>query len=670
MRKRTLLFGMMSIFLLILSVAIDFTTLAASDAQNANRMNVVFVMDQSGSMDGTDGAGLRYDAMDLFLGLATENGNYMGAVLFNDNIVLNRDISLINGSGDKSALSKSVRSVKSEGNTNIGKAIETAASMLKASGNTDLPSAIILLSDGNTYLGEDQERLENSYKSRENAIKTAVEEEYKIYSICLNADNTADPAELRKISEATGGTSVEVKNAEDLKDVFNQFYNIIYSTETETLGDLIIPENGEAEILFDIPKIGVEEANIIITTLNTDTSYVLYKPNGKACTDTELNDMKVTAQTFSVLKIQNPDDGQWKLKVKGIPGDNVKIEMVYNSDIALVQNVNPEGDIFVDTDVVLIAQLLNKGTIVTDDSVYEEYPIYVSITDINTGAAKEYEMDINNHQGEYTFRLSPQKEYDIYSYCVVNGMELYSSTLRVSASNTLPTSKEDLIEIKRIVFPFTDAEYLYNLSSVIMDMEDTILTYNISQSDFDSSLVYVDGENLAVRIKEIGRGGELYVTAADSEGGSVEVHIIIKTISILPFLLLIIAVVIVILILCLIRNRNKVIRGRVQIIPYNEDAVNTPNTQICEGVKGKMRIERCLNVRENIGIDMKSTYFIPGEQESYIYIISKNGYYTDADPDVKNKKICLEGGIEVDISSDIDFTKGMKVTYMPDDMEF
>ncbi|RAZ91137.1 hypothetical protein DK853_42035, partial [Klebsiella oxytoca] len=73
--------------------------------------------------------------MDLFLGLATESGNYMGAVAFDDDIILKRDIAGIEGLNDKTALSSDVRSVSSRGDTNIGKAIEAATQMLQESGN-------------------------------------------------------------------------------------------------------------------------------------------------------------------------------------------------------------------------------------------------------------------------------------------------------------------------------------------------------------------------------------------------------------------------------------------------------------------------------------------------------------------------------------------------------
>lgn len=671
MRQRKVLTGLLTAFALLLSLAGSITAFAV-DTPNANRMNVVFVMDESGSMAKTDGSSLRYDAMDLFLGLATESGNYMGAVAFDEDVILQRDITAIEGLNDKTALSQEVRRVGSRGDTNIGKAIETAVQMLQDSGNPSLPSAVILLSDGNTDLGGNDDRLQESYASRENAINIARANGYKIYSVCLNTNGDADPAELQEISSATGGTSVEVRSADDLKEVFSQFYSIIYSTETIVLGDMVIPESGEGEIPFNIPRIGVEEANIIISTLNPNTRYMLYQPSGIAYTEAELNAMKITAQTFSVLKIQNPEAGEWKLIVKGIPGDSIKIEMIYNSDLTIAQNFNSGNPVFADSDVVIGAQISNMGTVITDMAIYQDYPIHVVITDVSSGTADDYEMAVNNQQAEYIFHLAQGAEYDVYSYCQIDNLTVTSETARLSAGGSLPVASENPIEITRTI-PFTKADYLFDLSSVFSDSEDANLSYSITQSDFDSSVVSVEGENLNIKIKEIGKGGELFVTASNSSGGSIEVRVILKTINMLPVLLAIlaaVAVLVLVIVLLVARKKGSVpINGRIQIIPYNEDGViGNPNTY--EGSRGKMMIGRCLSIRENIGIDIKNTYFIHGEKDSYIYLVSKNGYYTDVNPDVKDKKIRLDSEMEVDISSDIDFTKGMRVMYIPDETEY
>lgn len=672
MRQRKVLTGLLTAFAMLLMSLAGSITAAAVDTPNANRMNVVFVMDESGSMSKTDADSLRYDAMDLFLGLATESGNYMGAVAFDDDIILKRDIAGIEGLNDKTALSREVRSASSRGDTNIGKAIETATQMLQESGNPALPSAIILLSDGNTDLGGNDARLQESYASRDNAIEVARANGYKIYSVCLNTNGDADPAELQEISAATGGTSVEVKSAEDLKEVFSQFYNIIYSTETIVLGDIVIPDNGEAEIPFNIPRIGVEEANIIINTLNPNTSYMLYQPSGIAYTESELDAMKITAKTFSVLKIQNPEAGAWRLIVKGVPGDSIKIEMIYNSDLDIVQNFNSGNPVFADADVLIGAQISNMGNLITDPAIYQDYPMHVVLTEVGSGTVNDYEMTAGSQQAEYTFHLPQGAEYDVYTYCSIDNLTVTSETARLSAGRPLPVASEDPIEITKTL-PFTKAEYLFDLSSVFSDSEDATLSYSITQSEFDSSVVSVEGENLNIKVKEIGKGGELFVTATNSGGGSIEVQVILKTVNILPLLLAILAAVVVLVLVIVLlgvkKKGNVPINGRIQIIPYNEDGViGNPNT--FEGGRGKMMIGHYLTIRENVGIDIRNTYFIHGEKDSYIYLVSKNGYYTDVNPDVKNKKIRLDSEMEVDVSSDIDFIKGIRVMYISDEMNY
>ena len=81
----------LAVFLMLTGVLCNSMTVQAADTDE-HRMNVVFVLDQSGSMAKTDANALRYEAVDLFLGLSTETGNYMGAVVFDDSIVLQRDV--------------------------------------------------------------------------------------------------------------------------------------------------------------------------------------------------------------------------------------------------------------------------------------------------------------------------------------------------------------------------------------------------------------------------------------------------------------------------------------------------------------------------------------------------------------------------------------------------
>ena len=84
---------------------------ASAEEPNAdvNRFNVVLVIDKSGSLrdangQGTDPDGLRFDAMRLFLGLLTERGNNVGAVVFDQEIRYDSGLRKMDGMEDKKNL--------------------------------------------------------------------------------------------------------------------------------------------------------------------------------------------------------------------------------------------------------------------------------------------------------------------------------------------------------------------------------------------------------------------------------------------------------------------------------------------------------------------------------------------------------------------------------------
>lgn len=649
-------------------------TAAAAGNDRANRMNVVFVLDESGSMSGTDSSKLRYEAVDLFLGIATDTGNYMGAVAFNDMIVQKEDIREITGKGSKNILSDSIRRAQSHGDTDIGKAIELATQMLEQGSDNGLSSAIILLSDGNTDLPEDitGKAMEASAISKENAIASARKNGVKIHTICLNANGQAKKEELQEISDATGGICVEVKSAEDLKDVFRQFYGMIYSTDTIKLADTVIPVDGELEIPFEIPMIGVEEANIIINTLNADTSYNLSNPSGYGYTQAEMKDMEIKARTFTIIKIQNPEAGNWKLLVRGVAGDQVTIDMVYNSDLTLEMESNVSGSIPLGGDVEFTARLFNNGMAVTDEEVYKNYSFYLTVKDTRTGNSEEKEMEAGGDCARYIMQPGQYGDLEFQACCGIDSMLVKSDVIFLSIGNTPPAATGNPIIISRLITPFSEDLYTVDLNQYVTDAEDTELSYSISFSEFDDKVVSVDHSELNIRIKECGKG-VLTVTAMDSGGESIEVDVHIKIQNIFPIIgvimILIILIIVMLIFIIRMKKNNGMIRGRIQIAGFNEDGfVCAPET--FDGNKGKMALSRYVYFKEDVGINLARTYLMAGEKASYIYLVSPTGYYTDFAPTDRNKKIRIEAEMEMNISSDIDFEKGIRIVYIPNEINY
>lgn len=202
---------------LAMVVAFSFSiTMAAfgAQAETAKKFNVVFALDASSSMNSTDPNGWRFDAIEQFLSLLSMEGNYAGAVTFNGDIVQEEAVSEITSNEDKDGLADVLKKTTPDGYTNIGAALVKANELLK-SGDSNLPSIIILLSDGNTDMASTS-KYEASMKSQKDAIETSVKNGTEIYCVGLNANGKVKATELKNLSQKTGGKTKIVSKASDL----------------------------------------------------------------------------------------------------------------------------------------------------------------------------------------------------------------------------------------------------------------------------------------------------------------------------------------------------------------------------------------------------------------------------------------------------------------------
>lgn len=78
-----------------------------------------------------------------------------------------------------------------------------------------------------------------------------------------------------------------------------------------------------------------------------------------------------------------------------------------------------------------------------------------------------------------------------------------------------------------------------------------------------------------------------------------------------------------------------------------------------------MRLGSYLSYNQDVGVDFGSSYLIAGKRDGYIYLISKKGYYTNRNHGIKSKKLRLDANIDIQVSSDMDFRRYLKITYLP-----
>ena len=150
--------GMAAVLALMLALALVCPCLANAEepSKTVNRFNVVLVVDKSGSLrsdhgGGTDPDGLRFDAMRLFLGLLTETGNNVGAVVFDEQIRHVSELIPVDSMADKKEIIRQIEAFTPSYDTDIGSAVLRATELLAGmKEKNDLPCMILLFSDGMT----------------------------------------------------------------------------------------------------------------------------------------------------------------------------------------------------------------------------------------------------------------------------------------------------------------------------------------------------------------------------------------------------------------------------------------------------------------------------------------------------------------------------------------
>lgn len=517
----------------LLCVALLSTVALAEERPGGNHFNVEIVLDASGSMQKTDPSGYRYEAIRLFVNLLAERENVLGGIVFSTDIDAQQPPTEITNQSGKNAVIDQLESVPPTGGwTNIGQGLNLAVDELQTCGNAENPSVIILLSDGNTDMATPEEE-QASLDIKAEAIQKARESGIAIYSVCLNANRTADTSEMEQISKATGGVFLEVSKAEDLRDVFNTFYSLIYGTATNEIIQAAFPDSGLVEKTFDIPGLGVEEVNIIV--YGKATQIQLYRPDG-----TEYPAALVVSNSFAMMKVTDVTPGTWRIVVRGVPGDQIKVNLVYNPNLTVNAAIVNEDDVINPTDPVKVtATLTSGGVIATDAGQYNGYAAVLHVldaygTEIETEpmtlGPQGFEVRKNLGEGTYYFQASVSGNYLEKQSARLGPVRVSATALtEEEKNNTPPTPVEDVVKKTVYLWPGKGGSLELDLNTLATDAQDAKLDYRIVSTAFLEGTDYtVDGDILRMDHFSLSKGS-FDIQATDSGGLSCRIQLIVSS---------------------------------------------------------------------------------------------------------------------------------------------
>lgn len=649
-----LLIGVMLTSLCVTTFAMD------SDDSVRNRYNVVFVTDESGSMNYTDPNGLRYEAIRRFVALMAQQGNSVGSVNFGTDVITRQEVTPISGFSEKEAFVEELVIGSTSGWTNIGAGLMEAVTMLDNGANQNNPSVIILLTDGNTDMPND-DQLQESLNQKAEAIEIARQAGYQIYTISLNVDGTADNTELNQIANATGGEFQEVRKAEDLEDIQTMYYKMIFgAVEGDDAEDITINSEGYAEKEFEVPGIGVEEFNVLLEGEVSD--YSLTDPEGFTYSGKDLEAITMAGQDFTVIKVENPIGGTWKVVVYGNPGTQVNFRLLYNSDFYLSTSVSPEGEYKLNQKVTFGLTVCDRSGPITDAERYVGFSAQLHLT-VN-GVEKTYDMKLGNGGFTYDIELTDQGTYHAYM-TATNGdySSMSDETYELNVENNAPIASGEELSGHANIWPMVGGNATIDLSNAASDPDGDAIIYTVESTAFLPEDYSLEGSTLTVSNFSISKGS-FTIRATDPYGAycTVEVTATSTNIGLVMAILVVVgALIALIVIILVIRYLTSIpFMGTISVEKHDyEDNSYTMPATLTPG-RGRVRLE-------TFGVGTcglpSGSYFQAGGKDKHIYFVSKKPVYSDAVAGA-SKKIPIDGnGLEVLICTDGNMEKGIRVTF-------
>ncbi|KAE8559921.1 hypothetical protein BJH92_11795 [Paenibacillus polymyxa] len=482
--------------------------------------DAVFVLDTSYSMRDTDPEGIAAEVISMFMDLSDADRTRVGFVAYNHHVVASKPLTSIGVAAQKSQIQQEIRMLNRSGYTDLGLGLHKGSELLAAGASQGRQPFMILLSDGETDFGASSGSRSKGDSNNDvsSVIKSAQTKGYPVYTIGLNHDGTVNRQELERIASQTGGTSFITSSAEDLPEILNRIF--ASQIRSKLVPVAAITTTGEMqELTVTLPDSSMEEANLVLLSEHPLLETQLYSNSE--------NVRRYKSSRYAILKIEHPQAGKVKLKLRGIRGDLVKINLLGSyrleaeATIRGTQTTATHGgkpmQLLKGQATPFQAQLLlPDGQNLTDEAVYTSLQAHIIVTPVKGGTAKKVPMTYKSgafhteyafpQTGDYTWQLSLDSP-QWYRKGIVH---------KVHATNAAPQALNDLT----IHLVKEDGDSRRSLSDFIVDPNHDKLNYKLdSGASEDTINAEINGNDLLLSKLHTG-DTKLKITATDPEGAS------------------------------------------------------------------------------------------------------------------------------------------------------
>lgn len=301
-------FSSLILFALLL-VCLPIPQPVTAQSPQPNQVNVLFILDDSGSMAGNDPNDLRYTAAKLFIA-SLDDQDQVAAIRFSSqSSLIISEFTPVGNSAQKAGLLEALQPVKADGYTDVKAALNDAEVLIQAAGGTGSKTVVIFLTDGkpeipNPYTGYEDE-----------ALAVAKRLGAPVYAIALT--HQSQSAFLNQVAAQTGGKVIPAKSANDLLDSYLQILGDL--KDRTVMGEGAVHSPAETAIHLDLALMPYVSKVTFIVSQDPGVKAHLLGPDGTEIVPNQpqVSFAMTSDPNFSAYTVSNPASGDWTFRLQG-----------------------------------------------------------------------------------------------------------------------------------------------------------------------------------------------------------------------------------------------------------------------------------------------------------------------------------------------------------------
>lgn len=512
MRRKIIYFTVL--FLLLLSISMK-----SASAQNKfieeEELNIVFVIDHSGSMNSLDEHNIIAEAIKAFIDTLQDENVQVGYVAYNDRVVASQNPLTLGNDGKRLELKNVIDSAQNRGETDIGLGLWEAGEMLDAYQGKGM---IVLISDGETDLeNSDTGRTKaDSGKDIQETIQKCREGDVPITTIIFGGENESEAQEILSISQQTGGKNYQLQKPEELFAALCELFYCgpaysIYEAGSSTY------DEGSQKINYEVNGDPDEMMVLLLSDQDIRTVGISCEVQRGSIQKTERVEPEITGK-YALAKVQDVkgnmsisfETGQkQKMMVLIIGRYNIVPVVKWKEELKKNKLLNFDIEFFREKEETVIALKETAGwkTEFVNLQTHEVIPAETLQSGQGLSGAVSF-----HSSGEYILRLSIQEGLpEIYE---ISGINII---------NTLPGS----ISSKEIGLLTVTKQQTVALNEYFADSDKDVLFFELQEVPEGLLKAEIKGDSLLIEPKGRGRG-EIRLLISDGEGslaGSIPVRV-------------------------------------------------------------------------------------------------------------------------------------------------